>query len=152
HLEEDIYLVDPTSLPVTTHEAESSFAHQIGRAEADGWAADTNVDPAGYLAYGAWITLEPSGAFTASFRMMIDNNNADNLVVVRLSAIDVDANGAVLGTHDVRRPDFTAPAVYQDFPLTFTAPAILRHRVEIRAYWYRRAYIRLDRMRLQWPQ
>jgi hypothetical protein len=60
-LVEDIELVDPAiAPPVTRHEVEArTFGHGVGRAEADGWSANTNQDAAGYLAFGPYLSLSP---------------------------------------------------------------------------------------------
>jgi hypothetical protein len=151
HLEEDLELVEPAVVPPTTHhEAEARiFGHEIGRAEADGWSAATSLDPSGYLAYGPYLSLS-DGHFDAEFRLLVDNNTADDLAVVRIEASD-STTGHILAKRDIHRMEFTAAATYQDFALGFDSPGGT-HPVELITYWYDRAYIREDRVVLHWPR
>jgi hypothetical protein len=149
-LEEDITLADAAVTPPTTrHDVETlAWGHQVGRLEIDGWSADTNLDPAGFMAFGPYISLSP-GAFQADFRLLVDNNNADNLVVARIEARDSTAN-QILAQRDLRRTDFTSAATYQDFALPLSS-AGNGHRIEFRTYWHDRSYVRQDRLTLHWP-
>ena len=151
HLEELIELVDPAVVPpVTRHEVEGrTFGHEIGRREGEGWSADTNLDRQGFLAFGPYLSLSP-GAFTADFRLLVDNNTADDLEVVRIEAAET-ATGHVLAKREIRRRDFAAANAFQDFSLSFGAPGGTGE-IELRTFWYDRAYVRQDRVELHWPQ
>ena len=122
-----------------------AMGHEIGRADADGWSADTNLDATGMLAYGPYAPDLPAGDYEARFRLLVDNRDADSLAVVRLDVSDFDAGGAVLASRDVRRTDFSAAASYQDFLVPFASPGV-GHRLELRVRWLDRAYVRADRV------
>ena len=83
-------------------EAESQFSHGIGHADADGWAADTASDNAGFMMYGPYTGTLPAGAQKAAFRMLIDNNTANNDLCCVLDVRD-NNNGQILATRNVYR-------------------------------------------------
>ena len=64
---------------------------RIGRSEADGWAANTAQDPEGYLQYGPYTSTVAPGDHKAVWRLMIDNNTADDLPIVRLEVAECDS-------------------------------------------------------------
>ena len=135
------------------YEAEgAAMGHAIGRADADGWSANTAADARGYLAFGPYASEIPAGTYTASFRMMVDNNTADDGVVVRIEVNDFDGTAGtcgscVIATRDVRRMEFTGAMAYQDFALAFTNPG--GHRLEFRTYWQDISYVREDRIEVR---
>lgn len=125
------------------------MGHLVGRVEADGWSA-TTADRPERLVYGPYTRDIPAGRYDVAFRMMIDNNSADNAIVAHIDINDFDG-GRVLGcgncimaSSDIRRMDFTNPHLYQVFVLSFTSPG--PHRLEFRTAWTGRAYIREDRV------
>lgn len=119
------------------------LAHQIGRQEGDGWAANTASDNAAYLCYGPYTTIISAGPRIASFRLMIDNNTADDDRVVTLDVYDA-SSGSLLAAHTIKRKEFTNPFRYQEFALSFVSPS--SHQLEFRTYWHDKAYIRQDRV------
>jgi hypothetical protein len=126
------------------YEAEADgMGHLVGRAEADGWSANTAADARGHMLYGPYATDIPAGAHTATFRMMIDNNTADTLRVVNLDVHDF-ARTSVLAQRAVYRDDFLSTFTYEDFTVSFTAAA--GSELEFRIYWEDVAYIRVDRV------
>jgi len=135
--------------PTTIHEALTDLGHTIGRAEADGWSASTALDAPGYLSFGPHVTLSP-GTFEVRYRLLVDNNTADNLTVARIEVSDFDAS-TVIASRDIRRTEFTAAGTYQDFALTFAAPAP-GHRVEFRTFWTDASYVRQARVEVRWPR
>ena len=124
-----------------TFQAESHLQHLIGRKEADGWSATTRDDSSGFLAYGPYTTLIPAGQRVATFRLLIDNNSANNDRVVTLDIYDATAKH-VLAQRDINRRDFLNANQYQDFAVVFDSPSA--NRLEFRTYWHDRAYIRQD--------
>jgi hypothetical protein len=119
-----------------------SLPHNIGRADADGWSANTVQDSAGFLQYGPYTTQVFPGAHTAVWNLMIDNNTANNDTIVRLEAYDASTN-TVLAFREVRRMEWTASFQYQPFTVPFTLDSSrLSHRLEFRLFWYGRAYVR----------
>jgi len=128
-----------------TFEAESSaMGHIVGRAEADGWSANTAADGEGHLLYGPYTRDIPAGSRRAAFRMMIDNNTADTLRVVTLDVYDFTTN-TVLAQRGVRRNEFSSTMTYQEFDVPFTAPGG-PDQLEFRVDWHDYAYIRVDRV------
>lgn len=122
-------------------EAET-LSHGIGRADADGWSANTADDSAGYLCYGPYTTAIGGGPNTASFRLLIDDNGGFfNPTVVTLDVYDADS-GQTLASRDIRRHDFPDDNTYEIFNVNFTSVA--GHRLEFRTYWHDRNYIRQD--------
>ncbi|WP_437753664.1 M57 family metalloprotease [Sorangium sp. So ce1389] len=119
-----------------------SLPHIIGRADADGWSANVAQDPVGYLQFGPYTTEITAGAHTAVWNLMIDNNTADNQEVVRVEVYDA-TTGTVLVSRDIRRGEWTSTFQYQSFSLPFMVDsARVGHQIELRAFWYRYAYIR----------
>ena len=150
HLEARIDLAAPAVVPPTTiHEALTDLGHNIGRAEADGWSASTALDAPGYLAFGPHVTLSP-GTFEVRYRLLVDNNTADNLTVARVEVSDFDAS-TDLASRDIRRTEFAAAGTFQDFALTFASPAP-RHRIEFRTFWTDASYVRQSRVEVHWPR
>lgn len=129
----------PTALQF---EAERHLHHQGGRADADGWSCNVRDDRACYMCFGPYTAAVPPGARRATFRMLIDNNTADDRVVVTLDVYDAAA-GRVLAQQQIKRRQFVRAMTYQDFELPFTARA--GQRLETRVYWHDRAYVRVDR-------
>jgi hypothetical protein len=121
------------------------MGHNVGRRDGDGWSANTNDDAKGYMLFGPYTTDVPAGPRTATWRMMIDNNTADTLVVVRLEVNDHSAGENVIASRDVRRNQFSAAFQYQDFSLAFLAPGA-DHQLEFRVYWNDYAYIKVDKV------
>lgn len=126
-------------------EYDEQLARQIGRRDGEGRSANVAQDAAGYLSYGPYTTSYPAGTYEASWRMLVDNNSADNEAVVRIDVYDPDGSGGgqVLAEQTIQRQEFTAANTYQTFTLTFVhgAPS---HRLEFRTYWHDRTYLKLD--------
>lgn len=117
------------------------LSHQIGRTEADGWAASTSDYSAAYLCYGPYTSVIQVGPRAAAFRLLVDNNTANNDQVVKLDVYDASA-GRVLASRVIRRRDFTNTNRYQYFSLFFTSPG--PDLLEFRTYWYDTAYVKQD--------
>ena len=120
-----------------------TLSHQIGYPEGSGWSASTARDPKGFLCYGPYTTAVASGLHRALFRMMIDNNTADNSKIVRLDVRDVQSN-KLLGKRDVRRRDFQTSGRFQDFEIQFECPVM--HALEFRIFWHRRAWVNVQKV------
>jgi hypothetical protein len=155
-LVEDIQLSDPAMPAVDTFSATSPLmGHGIGRAEADGWSASTNLDSPGTLVFGPYANGFAHYPFHALFRMMVDDNTADDAVVARIEVNDYDGRaggcgGCVIASREIRRREFSAPLAYQDFDLPFTAPGP-SHRLELRTNWTGASYLREQQVEVHWP-
>ena len=121
----------------------SQIPHGVGRADSDGWSANTTQDNAGHLTYGPYTTAVSSGAQTASWEFAIDNATADNLVVAIVDVYNYSTN-TVLGQRAIRRSEFTSTMTYQTFTVPFSmAPGSGGQQVELRVWWADTAYLRL---------
>ncbi len=119
----------------------AGMGHVIGRADGDGWSANTAQDASGFLVYGPYTTAIPGGPNCASFKLMIDVRSSSTEVVCRVDVYDA-TSATVLAYKDIRRKDFTANYTYQIFNVNFTATA--GHQLEFRTQWYDKAYIKED--------
>ena len=111
-------------------EGNSDFYHQIGRAVGSAWSADTALDNTGYLCYGPYTTAIRSGPMDVKFGLMIDNNTADNEIVVQLDVYDVTSS-TVLASKNIRRKDFTSTRQYNRNNLNFYVTCT-NHTIEFR--------------------
>jgi hypothetical protein len=125
-------------------EAEGSqLYHAVGRADGDGWSAATDLDGSGQMIYGPYATDIAGGSHTATYRMLVDNNTADNGDVVTIDVHDATA-GSVLASSTITRQQWNAANAYQDFTLNFTNTA--GHQLEFRVYWRDISYVRVDKI------
>jgi hypothetical protein len=127
----------------STWQAETNvLGHGTGRADGDGWLCQTGMHEPGHMIYGPYETGLPAGRNTARFRMLIDNNTADNAVQATIDVRDATL-GTTLATDQVTRQEFTAADQYQTFALDFELPA-QGHQVELRVHWAGGAYLKVD--------
>ena len=125
----------------------AGIGHLVGRADADGWSANTAQDAAGYLQYGPYTAQLGAGTHIAKWALTIDNNTADDLAIVRLEISDFTTGGTILASRDVTRTQWSSPSQYACFALPFTLDASRAgHQLEFRVWWYDRAYIREQRV------
>ncbi len=130
--------------PISWTMFSSSIRHVIGRRDNEGWSANTLYDQAGYLQFGPYVkTLDSEGTYTASWRLMIDNNRAGTDKVARIEVADFDDGQRLLASRELRRNAWNRPFTYQNFDLSFTIDARRsRHALEFRLLWHDRAYLR----------
>lgn len=126
--------------PSWTYQAQNQLYHQVGRADGDGWSANTTQDSAGYLCYGPYTTSILSGPMEADYVLRIDNNTLDSNVVVSLDVYDATA-GKVLASRSIGRKEFQSTSQDNYFHLNFTSPGN-SHALEFRTYWHDIADIR----------
>ncbi|HEY0827922.1 MAG TPA: hypothetical protein VGE40_07505, partial [Bacilli bacterium] len=127
------------------YQAEGTLlAHQIGRADGDGWSANVAQDNLGYLIYGPYATDISTGHRFVKFRMMIDNNTFDNNEVAKLQVYDATA-GTILKEVAVLRQKFKSTYTYQDFGMAFDNP-VAGHQLEFRIIWNDIAYVKVDKI------
>jgi hypothetical protein len=130
---------------VHVYQAESDLNHNFGRADADGWSANTAADAAGTMLFGPYATDWGGLSAHAVFDLMVDNNRADNGVVVTLDIYDADAD-RILVIREVRRRELAAPFAYQGFALDADLAGRAGHRMEARVYWHDISYVRVDKV------
>ena len=117
------------------------LSHLIGGPDGDGWSASVGAGQS-YLSYGPYTTLVPAGLNLAVFRLMIDNNSADNATVLTLDVNDATVNKQ-LGQRNITRQEFNAANEYQYFSIPFILDGGSQgHQLEFRVYRYDLAYIK----------
>ncbi len=127
------------------YEAETQLSHGMGYAHRSGWAANTAAHTRGHLVYGPYATNWGSGAGKAVFRLMIDNNSANNRAVAALE-VNCATSDRVIARQEILRGDFSSPLVYQDFELWFDLQSCANQRMEVRLDWYAQAYMNVDKV------
>ncbi|MGC1275367.1 MAG: Calx-beta domain-containing protein [Planctomycetaceae bacterium] len=128
-------------VPALILEAETDLNHQIGRASADAWTANTSLDSAGYMAFGPYTTDVPAGPQSATFRLQVDNVSAGNHPIVTIDVVDASV-GRVLAQRVIRRHDFATAGSYQEFVLDFVNTA--GRKLEFRVFWHDTSFVQLD--------
>jgi hypothetical protein len=116
----------------------SSFAHNVGRASANGWCAIAGTDKAGYMCFGPYTTTIPGGPNNASFRLMIDNITAPDDHVVTLEVNDATTT-KVIASNLVTRHQFPSANNFTIHHLNFESQP--GHSLEFRVWWHGVAFI-----------
>lgn len=144
----DVTPVGSTCSPWLTWDMNSPrIGHVIGRTDLDGWSANVVQDVPDYLQFGPYTTQLGAGSHIARWLLLIDNNSADNLPIVRLEVSDYTAGGQILASRDVTRTQWGSTFQYGCFTLPFTLDASRTgHLLELRVWWYGRAYVREQRV------
>ena len=131
-----------------TYQAEGTLlSHGIGRADGDGWSANTAQDSPGHLVYGPYATDIPTGSRSVIFRMLVDNNTANNDNVVTVDVYNADS-GTTLASQAVSRQQWSAANAYQNFSLAFSYPTE-GQRLEFRVYWHDKSFLKIDSVQVQ---
>ncbi len=127
-----------------TWQAESdALSHDTGRLDGDGWVCQVGIDtPNQFMIYGPNDKNVTAGPNYAEFRMMIDDNNMDNNVVVSLDIRNA-TTGVVLAAQNVTRQQFTTVGSYMNFKLDFQMPADSQ-AIELRVFWKGTAFTKVD--------
>mgnify|MGYP004045198465 CR=1 FL=1 len=126
------------------YEAETDLNHRLGRAEADGWAANVLEEP-GHLIFGPYASDWGERPITVNFRMMIDVVNTSAEEVVTIDIYDATAQEVLVST-PLTRGQFNAALQYQDFELEADLAGRLNHQFETRVFWHDISYVRVDRV------
>ncbi|WP_233261526.1 GxGYxYP domain-containing protein [Vitiosangium sp. GDMCC 1.1324] len=136
-------LMDLTAVEYRYEAEGTQVRHGTGHLDGNGWLAQTSIDtPNQFLVYGPYATNIPTGNNTAFFNLLIDNNTANNDVMVTVDVRD-NTTGTVLAQRDITRTEFKSPSTFIGFDLPFNNP-VAGHGLEFRVYWYGRAYIKVD--------
>jgi hypothetical protein len=126
----------------------ASISHKTGHNDGDGWLCQTGIDiPNDHMVYGPYDNTIPAGPNVAEFRVMIDNNTADNNPQIDIDVRDA-TSGAMLASQTITRQQFPVAGSYTSFTLPFTMPAD-NHSLELRVYWRGGAYIKVDYVSVQ---
>lgn len=138
-----------TNVPQTKiYNAVSGLQHNFGRTDGDGWSAATALDSEGTMLYGPYATDWNGSSVTATFRMMVDNNSADDLTVATIDIYDSTA-GKILAIQDLHRKSFANTMTYQDFNLSAPIAGRTGHAIETRVYWHDVSYVRVGQVSVQ---
>jgi hypothetical protein len=124
-----------------------SMGHNVGRAEGDGWSANTGDDAAGHMLFGPYATDWGGGAAEAVFSMMVDNVTASDDVVVTLDIYD-GTTGTILSQREVRRREFRKASEFQRFTLDAGLEGRAGHKMEVRAWWQDKSYVKIGSLRV----
>jgi hypothetical protein len=125
------------------YEAESDLFHNVGAQEADGWSANTVADVAGHMAYGPYATDWKGQQGQATFSLMVDNNTAQDGVILTLDIFDATTQESI-AVREVMRTEFMDVFSYEPFMLPFDFAGREGHAMETRVYWHDLSYVRLD--------
>lgn len=134
-------------------EFESDFQHQIGRVNQTGWEASTGLDSEGYLAYGPYSSDVKAGYRKAIFKISIDNNSVNNDLIAKIEVSNLDYDlplpgpGKIIAARNIYRTNFYNHPSPTDFVLDFYHHGS-EDRLEFRVYWYDKAYISIDNVRI----
>ena len=126
-------------------EGEGPLRHAVGRAEEDGWSANTVDDDAGHLVFGPYDPHWPAQPLTAEFELMIDVIDAPDSVVVTLDIFDFETQ-AIVAEMAVPRSAFRAPFEYQTFTVAWDNVGRSGHAMEARVDWHDNSYVRVRRV------
>jgi hypothetical protein len=114
----------------------------VSNTDDQAWSANVTEHDPGWLTYGPNYEGFPPGQMHATFRLKIDNNSADDEVVVEVDIYDLTDN-KTLNNQIISRRDFESTSDYSEFHLDFTVPD-WNHSIEFRTYWHDKAYIKQD--------
>ncbi len=139
------------SSKVFMYDAITGLSHNIGRAEDDGWSANTESDNPGFLIYGPYASDWGSEEVSVDFQMMSDNVNGNNDIVATLDIHDY-TEFDIVATKNIYRYDFNNPNIFQSFNLKASLAGREGHLMESRIYWYDQAYIKVRNVIVNYPE
>lgn len=120
----------------------ADLSHAIGRADGDGWSANTAADAAGHLVYGPYATDWGGGSAQAVFTLEIDDVTADDEVIATIDINDATAD-QVVAARDLRRGDFRRALHPERVALDADLTGRAGHRMEARLWWKDLAFLRV---------
>lgn len=149
------YTMDPASnrtrvrvtpqFPTAWSATDPAIGHYVGRAEGSAWSASA-TDAASFMSYGPYTANVSIGSHVAAFRMLVDNNTANNANVVLLDVFDTTSL-ITLASRQVTRREWRAPFAYQVFEIPFVLDASRAgHAIEFRVWYQQQSYVRIERV------
>ncbi|OHB56212.1 MAG: hypothetical protein A2Y12_20725 [Planctomycetes bacterium GWF2_42_9] len=138
---DDGFVLAPGGEPKWWFDAKTQLSHQIGRTDGDGWSANCAQDNQAYMCYGPYSTSVTSGQQEAIFIMQVDNNYANNDTICTVDVYDA-TTGTQLASKNCTRRQFAGNYVYTAFHLNFNFSGRAGHMIELRTYWYDKAYLK----------
>lgn len=148
-----VFRTDQALLPTRTYQAETNPYSLVGTPNGDGRYVTANQS--GYMHYGPYLQVDKvegvgfnsnklvAGGHRATFRLLVDNNTANNN---RLLTIDVYTPGGSIKKLDITRRMFNAANTYQNFTLDFDAQ--VGQNLEFRVFSWGGSYVKLDKVTL----
>jgi YD repeat-containing protein len=124
----------------------AALPHNIGYAEADGWAANVTMG-AQHMTYGPYTTAIPAGSHVAVWRVMIDSvAGPANDNIITIDVFDA-TTGQVLAIETLERRQWVSNMTYQVFEIPFEFDASrVGHAVELRTFYHSGAYVRVQKI------
>jgi hypothetical protein len=112
--------------------------HAIGARIGDfAWGAASDLG-IGFLTYGPYTTRFENGVYEAKFRLSVDDNTADDLVVAYVDVYDNLADKE-LARREIHRKEFSGAHLPQDVRLSFVT--IGGNKLEFRVFVFGKAYV-----------
>ncbi len=108
------------------------------------WSAENDQTVSGYLFYGPYVDLQPTGMYQVLFRLKT-NNNTTNETIVRIDANNNDGSGN-WEYKEIKGNNFYTANSWQDFSLYFDR--INEGNMEFRVWFNDKANIGLDNIRV----
>ncbi|MCW3789216.1 T9SS type A sorting domain-containing protein [Plebeiobacterium sediminum] len=125
----------------------SSFGHNTGSLDGDGWLCLTASDSPQHMIYGPYAKDVPVGDNVAVFRMKVDNNTANDDDIVDIDVRN-STTGETLASTTVTRWDFPVAGEYCNFTLPFNLEEV-NQKIELRVYWKGYSYTKVDWVGIQ---
>jgi hypothetical protein len=120
------------------------LSHLRGRFEGSDYSCNVAMDEAGTMTFGPYVNFVKARKYTALFKLLVDNNTANNAQVATIEVYNYDLK-QVLATKTITRMEFTAPWTYNYFPLKFYTPGHFDEptgRIEFRVFWKDASYMK----------
>lgn len=122
-------------------EAESTN-HNTGHLSGNSWQCQVGVDAANQCMIFGQNGIITSGSNIAEFKLLIDNNTANNDTVVDLDVRNI-TTGVILGTQKITRQQFTSVNTFVSFKINFQMLSD-NQEIEMRVKWRGNANIKVD--------
>ncbi len=120
--------------------------HQVGQAEQDGWSVIAGQQ--GHMLYGPYVRTLPHAPMIADVQLKVDNNTAENHVVLTIDVYDA-SSGETLALKQVRRQELPTPGTWGVFSLPFDMRYRVGHAIEVRVYSHGISYIKTSEVRIR---
>ena len=146
---QDLVILNGTTLPNDPYwrweSNASSIDHSTGRLDTDGWLCQTGIDaPNLDMILGPNDLHMSAGASVAEFRMMVDNNTANNDPIVDIEIVNT-TSGVSLASQRITRKQFSIAGNYVSFKLNFTVSSNFQ-AIKLRVKWLGTSYTKVDWM------
>ena len=134
------------SPPVNLNYPALQLQHQVGQPEQDGWSV--NAGQVGHMLYGPYVRTLPHAPMIADIRLKVDNNTAENHVVLSFDVYDA-STGQTLAFKQIRRQELPPPGTWGTFSLPFDMRYRVGHAIEVRLYSHGISYVKASDIRIR---